>query len=162
MNKIGKKSDSTIVEKTEGCLKTKYKLFEQPSFLNKRLMEKTFLIIWIFLLLTGGALAQLKKGQIDLSKVPVPRSHYQPEYTYDVSVDSVSWTKQKSGLHVAFGSTDELYLLREVPSVGQESIIWKETGWKAADADNHYEMFPIPQNARNANPNLAQNPGYTQ
>lgn len=35
-------------------------------------------------------------------------------------------------------------------------------GWKDADADNHYELFPIPQNARNANPNLAQNPGYSK
>jgi hypothetical protein len=93
-------------------------------------MRKTFLVIWIFLVITGAAFAQLKKGQIDFSKVPVPRSHYQPEYTYDVPTDTVSWIKQKSGLHVAFGSTDELYLRSEVPSLGQESLMWKETGWR--------------------------------
>jgi len=48
-------------------------------------------------------------------------------------------------------------------------------GWKDEDVkdlnDNpewfpgghtHYDLFPIPQGARNANPNLAQNPGYLQ
>jgi len=93
-------------------------------------MRKTFLVLWISLVLTGAAFAQLKKGQIDLSKVPVPQWHYQPEYTYDVSVDPVIWTKQKPGLHVAFGSTDELYLRSEVPSVSQESMIWEANGWR--------------------------------
>ena len=48
-------------------------------------------------------------------------------------------------------------------------------GWKEADVNDlndnpawfpsghtHYDLFPIPQGARNANPNLAQNPGYSQ
>jgi hypothetical protein len=93
-------------------------------------MRKVFSVIWISLLLTGAAFAQLRKGQIDISKVPVPQWHYLPEYTYDKSVDSISWTKQKTGLHVAFGSTDELYLRCEVPSVNKESITWEETGWR--------------------------------
>ncbi len=33
-------------------------------------------------------------------------------------------------------------------------------GWKNADAGNHTLIFPIPQTARDANPNLQQNPGY--
>lgn len=32
--------------------------------------------------------------------------------------------------------------------------------FKAADADNHTQLFPIPQTARQKNPNLTQNPGY--
>ncbi|MGI4803124.1 MAG: RagB/SusD family nutrient uptake outer membrane protein [Janthinobacterium lividum] len=32
--------------------------------------------------------------------------------------------------------------------------------FKAADADNHTQLFPIPQTARQKNPNLVQNPGY--
>jgi hypothetical protein len=32
----------------------------------------------------------------------------------------------------------------------------------AADADNHYALFPIPTEAIQKNPNLTQNPGYTQ
>ncbi|RYY23408.1 MAG: RagB/SusD family nutrient uptake outer membrane protein [Sphingobacteriaceae bacterium] len=32
--------------------------------------------------------------------------------------------------------------------------------FKAADADNHAQLFPIPQTARQKNPNLVQNPGY--
>jgi len=93
-------------------------------------MRKTLLILWISLVYTGATIAQLKKGQIDLSKVPVPQWHYQPEYTYDIPVDTASWTKQKSGLHVAFASTDELYLRCEVPKIDQETKNWEETGWK--------------------------------
>ncbi|HOM63945.1 MAG TPA: RagB/SusD family nutrient uptake outer membrane protein [Dysgonamonadaceae bacterium] len=33
-------------------------------------------------------------------------------------------------------------------------------GWKNVDADDHTLIFPIPQTARDANPNLQQNPGY--
>lgn len=93
-------------------------------------MRTTFSVLWISLIITGTAFPQLQKGQIDFSKVPVPQQHYQPEYTYDVSTNPVSWTKQKTGLHVAFGSTDELYLRSEVPSVYQESWIWEDTGWR--------------------------------
>jgi hypothetical protein len=32
--------------------------------------------------------------------------------------------------------------------------------WKNADKDDHTLIFPIPQSARDANPNLTQNPGY--
>jgi len=93
-------------------------------------MSRTFLILYIYLALTAAAFAQLKKGQIDLSKVPVPQWHYQSEYTYDVSIDPVGWTKQEPGLHASFGSTDELYLRSEVPPVNQDSMIWEGTGWR--------------------------------
>ena len=36
-----------------------------------------------------------------------------------------------------------------------------EAWWeKPADADKHFEIFPIPQNVLTANPSLKQNPGY--
>lgn len=82
---------------------------------------------FVFTCIVSG---QLSKGKIDLSKVPVPKGHYQPEYTFDVSVDTLAWINQRSGLHVAFGSGDELYLRKEVPSIDQESLKWDETGWR--------------------------------
>lgn len=93
-------------------------------------MRKTFSILGISLLLTGSVLAQLKKGQIDISKVPVPKGHYQSEYTFDQPTDMASWAKQQAGLNAAFGSTDELYLRSEVPSVTKESLSWEANGWK--------------------------------
>ncbi len=32
--------------------------------------------------------------------------------------------------------------------------------WHSADADSHWNLFPIPASQINANPNLVQNPGY--
>jgi hypothetical protein len=93
-------------------------------------MKKTILVLWISLEVAATAFAQLRKGQIDISKVPVPQWHYQPEYTFDVPSDTASWAKQKPGLHVSFASTNELYLRSEVPALGQESSIWEETGWR--------------------------------
>jgi len=81
-------------------------------------------------MLTNVAFAQQKKGQIDLSKVPVPQGHYQQEYTFDQPSNAESWTKQKPGLHASFGSTDELYLRSEVPLIPQESLTCEQTGWK--------------------------------
>ena len=34
--------------------------------------------------------------------------------------------------------------------------------FKAVDADKHSQLFPIPTEARQKNPHLTQNPGYTQ
>lgn len=93
-------------------------------------MRKTLVFLFFFLVITTVTFAQLKKGQIDLSKVPVPQGHYQSEYTFDQPTDMASWAKQKPGLHAAFGSTDELYLRSEVPSVNQQSLTCEETGWK--------------------------------
>lgn len=93
-------------------------------------MRKKFLVLEIMLAITCAAFAQLRKGQIDISKVSVPQRHYQSEYTFDQPTDQASWATQHPGLHVAFGSTDELYLRCEVPSLNQESLIWEETGWK--------------------------------
>ena len=93
-------------------------------------MRKIISGLFIFFTITFAVSGQSTKGQIDLSKVPALDGHYLPEYTYDKTVDSTAWTKKESGLHVAFGSTDELYMRKEVPSLDGESIMWKETGWR--------------------------------
>jgi len=86
-------------------------------------------ILSLSLLLTGAVCAQTK-GQIDISKVPAPAWHYQPEYTFDVPSDMAGWAQQEAGLHAAFGSTGELYLRREIPAGVQENTLWEETGWR--------------------------------
>ena len=93
-------------------------------------MRRVLMILWLFLSLTTYAYSQSKKGQIDLSKLPVPRWHYQPEYTFDIPSDPASWTKEKPGLHAAFGTTDALYMRSEVPIASQNSVTWEATGWR--------------------------------
>lgn len=93
-------------------------------------MKNTSIVLFLVLVITNLTFAQLKKGQIDLSKIPVPQGHYQSEYTFDQPSDPASWARQKPGLHAAFGSTNELYLRSEVPSVNQQSLTCEETGWK--------------------------------
>jgi len=93
-------------------------------------MRNTSIVLILYLVLTNVAFPQSKKGQIDLSKVPVPQGHYQQEYTFDQPTNTESWTNQKPGLHASFGSTDELYLRCEVPSISQESLTCEVTGWK--------------------------------
>ncbi|HAQ19345.1 MAG TPA: hypothetical protein DCR40_08965 [Prolixibacteraceae bacterium] len=93
-------------------------------------MKKSVLTACLSLTLISGVFAQLKKGQIDLSKIPAPKGHYQSEYTFDQPTDTASWAKQQAGLNAAFGLTDELYLRSEVPSVKQGSFSWEANGWK--------------------------------
>jgi hypothetical protein len=93
-------------------------------------MRKIVLIHCFLLITIGLADGQLKRGQINPSKVPIPANHYQPEYTYDMTINPGQWAIQKPGLNVAFGSTDELYLRCEVPKLEDEGQIWEGTGWR--------------------------------
>lgn len=93
-------------------------------------MRKLVLTLCILSVFLSCSFAQLKKGQIDLSKIPIPKGHYQSEYTFDQPTDRGSWDKQHPGLNAAFGSTNELYLRSEVPAVSQESLSWEGTGWR--------------------------------
>lgn len=93
-------------------------------------MKNIFSVIILSLAFSVAVNAQLKKGQVDLSKVPVPKAHYKAEYTFDVPVDNAIWTKQKSGLNASFVSTDELYMRCEVPSVNLLSGSWETAGWR--------------------------------
>ncbi|HET6558197.1 MAG TPA: glycoside hydrolase domain-containing protein [Prolixibacteraceae bacterium] len=93
-------------------------------------MKKLIITTILLCALVYVGSAQIKKGQIDPKKIPVPQGHYQSEYTFDQPVDKASWAKQPKGLQVAFGSTNELYLRSEVPAVAQEAASWKSTGWR--------------------------------
>jgi hypothetical protein len=75
-----------------------------------------------------GAHAQLKTAQVDPARVPLPVQHYNSEFLFDRPSDLSPWTNQKKGLHAAYGSTDILYMRREVPLLTQER--WSETGWR--------------------------------
>lgn len=80
--------------------------------------------------MVGMAAGQMDRGQIGLSEMPVPASHYQVEYTFDIPTDTLAWLVEKPGLNAAFGSTDELYLRCEVPRLSDEGQTWEETGWR--------------------------------
>lgn len=86
---------------------------------------------WLFCLLTpAAAVGGLQRGEVDLANIPKLQSHYQPEFSFDTTLDSASWTTQKPGLHVAFASTDKLYLRAEVPGVSEETQLWEQNGWR--------------------------------
>ena len=73
---------------------------------------------------------QLRRGEVELTKLPQLHPHYQAEFSFDTNTDADAWMQQGSNLHVAFGSTDELYLRCEVPALRQELGIWEASGWK--------------------------------
>ncbi|MGE5449367.1 MAG: glycoside hydrolase domain-containing protein [Bacteroidales bacterium] len=92
----------------------------------KQQLQAFILSITLF----ASANAQVKPGQIDPAKVPVPQGHYQTEYTFDKPSDPAAWGKIPKGLHVGFGSTDESYLRSEVPSINEKSLALEATGWR--------------------------------
>src|SRR5437773_5805826 len=98
--------------------------------MKQNFMKKTLLIVCLLNLILAFAYGQLYKGQVDLSKIPVPGPHYQEEYTFDTTMNIAAWKAQKKGLHVSFVSTDELYFRTEVPELNTEALSWSETGWK--------------------------------
>ena len=93
-------------------------------------MKKTILIFVGCVLVCAIAFAQQYKGQISLTSVPVPKHHYQEEYTFDSTIDLAMWSSQAPGLQVSFGSTDKLYRRTEVPNLEKQNAAWEETGWK--------------------------------
>lgn len=68
-------------------------------------------------------------GLIDSSKIPIPYSHFQPEYNFDGPTDPSAWQREKKGLNVSFASTNEAYFRSEVPAIEKTTSI-KETAWK--------------------------------
>ncbi|MBL0356391.1 MAG: DUF4091 domain-containing protein [Chitinophagaceae bacterium] len=55
--------------------------------------------------------------------------HYQAEYTFDKSTDTLHWQQAKPGLQVSFAATDEAYFRTELPTIPVTQSL-KETGWK--------------------------------
>jgi hypothetical protein len=88
------------------------------------------LLFFFFLLLSFFVQAQVYKGQVDISKIPMPAGHYQEEYTFDTTVHPSAWARVSSGLHTSFASTDELYFRSEVPSLPSEIKSYQTTAWK--------------------------------
>jgi hypothetical protein len=93
-------------------------------------MKKPIACLFINFVFISLAFTQSHKGEVDSMLLPVSGPHYQPEYTFDVTVDANAWTREKSGLHVAFGSEDKLYFRTEVPGIKDEAASWESTGWK--------------------------------
>jgi hypothetical protein len=87
-------------------------------------------VLALFWFATWPVLGQLTKGEINLAKVPGLQPHYLPEFTFDTNTDTTAWDKQGPGLHVAFDSTDELYLRCEAPVLKEETRSWEASGWR--------------------------------
>ena len=90
-------------------------------------MKKFFAVAVVAALSCFHAFSQY--AGIDSSKLPKTLPHYLDELTFDVPSNEQAWTKESAGLHAAFGSTDELYFRREVPSSGISNEL-RITGWK--------------------------------
>jgi len=93
-------------------------------------MKSVLLGCCLFYLLAPVVYGQVYKGQVDFSKLPVPGSHYQEEYTYDSTINISAWNALKKGLHVSFASTNESYFRTEVPGLNAETLSWSESAWK--------------------------------
>jgi hypothetical protein len=88
----------------------------------------TLLIVCHFL--SAFAFAQVYKGQMEFSKIPVPSQHYLEEYTFDTTLNKTAWAAQSKKLHVSFASTDESYFRSEVPQLNKESLSFEGIAWK--------------------------------
>jgi hypothetical protein len=86
------------------------------------------LVVLLLIIHSSTAFSQFK-GQIDISKAPTLKSHYQNEYAFDKPTDSAKWLTQSKDMHVSFGSEDKLYFRTEVPDLRPTSH-WEETGWR--------------------------------
>lgn len=93
-------------------------------------MGRPVFVFCLYLISAGSAVGQLGKGQVDMSKVPVPGHHYVPEYTFDAPTNPEAWKQEKAGLNVSFATTDELYLRSEVPPLEKKTLSWEDTGWR--------------------------------
>ncbi|MEQ1675926.1 MAG: glycoside hydrolase domain-containing protein [Chitinophagaceae bacterium] len=89
--------------------------------------KRTALFVAMSFFLTA---AHAQPGRIDSAMIAKPAFHFLPEYTFDVPASPASWKDQKPGMHVAFGSTDEVYFRREVPALQNETRVLETTGWK--------------------------------
>ena len=93
-------------------------------------MKSVLLGCCLFYLLAPVVYGQVYKGQVDFSKLPVPGSHYQEEYTYDSTINISAWNALKKAFHVSFASTNESYFRTEVPGLNAETLSWSESAWK--------------------------------
>ena len=92
-------------------------------------MMRIIFILWAGILFTATLYAQLTKAGIDSNLLPKTFGHYQDEYDFDSTTDKQAWLSQPHGLHVSFGSTNELYFRKEVP-MSAKITEQQVTGWK--------------------------------
>jgi hypothetical protein len=93
-------------------------------------MRRILFTLALCLVFANSGRSQIKQGLVGISKVPIPQWHFLPEYSFDIPSDPAAWTRLGSGLHAAFGTTDDLYLRCEIPAAGLLSPSWNETGWR--------------------------------
>ncbi|HVW12779.1 MAG TPA: glycoside hydrolase domain-containing protein [Mucilaginibacter sp.] len=72
--------------------------------------------------------AQDVRGRVDSALLPVLSPHYQDEFTFDKSTNPALWNTQQ-GVHVSFGSENDLYFRTEVPQSG-DTFSWTGCGWR--------------------------------
>jgi len=93
-------------------------------------MKKSAFAVGLFSISIVLVNAQVYKGQIEASKLATPAWHYQKEYAFDTTLNVGAWSAQKPGLHISFGSTDELYFRTEVPELEKENLALRANAWK--------------------------------
>src|SRR4030095_1740909 len=94
-------------------------------------MTQTAIFLSCSLWVSTTGFSQGFEGKVDSASLPqTSPSHYQPEYAIDAPVDLAAWKKLKPGMHVAFGSTEQLFFRTEVPQVTNESNGLEATAWK--------------------------------
>ena len=81
------------------------------------------------LLLSPVILYSQEKGYVEPSKLPEVFPHPLFEYAFDKPADTAKWAEMPSGLHASFGSIDDIYYRREVPSL-ELSLEWSSTAWR--------------------------------
>ncbi|MEJ0030682.1 MAG: glycoside hydrolase domain-containing protein [Bacteroidota bacterium] len=78
------------------------------GFFRNSLSCEGTVITLLLIVYSSSAFSQFK-GQIDISKAPLLKGHYEEEYAFDKPTDSSQWLKESKGMHVSFGSEDKLY-----------------------------------------------------
>jgi hypothetical protein len=84
----------------------------------------------VYLCMLGSAFGQPLPGRIAPDRIPALTPHFEPEFLYDVPVDSQRWSAVTPGLHAAFGSTDEIYFRSEPPAIADDARSWDAIGWR--------------------------------
>jgi len=92
--------------------------------------NKTIIFLLALSFFVPFAYGQFQTGEIDRSKVPVLAPHYEEEHTFDRPSDTAAWQACQPGMHVSFGTTDQLYFRSEIPSLQTETLSWEATGWR--------------------------------
>ncbi len=92
-------------------------------------MKRYAFVTLIALSTATAATAQKFPGKFDASLFPKLTPHHVEEYNFDKSTNPQAWKSVSPGLHASFGSTEELYFNKEVPSRAdmsqQQVIAWK-------------------------------------